>query len=272
MKIIKKSFEDVCVSDITVVSGVRPAGRTIDNSSGRYTNGILYIWSGEVRFWNKDKKSFGIKEGNLVFIPKSYKYKMQYAQPDTVFVLVNFEMFTKNGDNILLSDDITVLAKDDESLKIAGFMNNFELCSAAQSFAATLRRKALLYSLLGLAYEKQMLFSYKDRKSSQIFPGAILLEQNYLENIPVSKFAEASKLSVSSFRALFNKEYGMSPLQYRNRLRVDRAVILLSEGDCTVSEAAYACGFENIGYFCRYYKKITGETPSQTKARRRGNK
>ena len=31
-----------------------------------------------------------------------------------------------------------------------------------------------------------------------------------------------------------------------------------------VAEAAYACGFENIGYFCRYYKKITGEMPSET--------
>ena len=80
-------------------------------------------------------------------------------------------------------------------------------------------------------------------------------------------FAEASGISISLFRALFSKQFGMSPVQYRNRLRIDRAAVILSEGSCTVSEAAYACGFENIGYFCRCYKKFMEETPMETKLR-----
>ena len=39
------------------------------------------------------------------------------------------------------------------------------------------------------------------------------------------------------------------------------------EGEFTVAEVAYASGFENIGYFCRYYRHITGETPGETKKR-----
>ena len=44
-----------------------------------------------------------------------------------------------------------------------------------------------------------------------------VIHENYLENIPVAKFAEASGISISLFRSLFGKQYGMSPIQYRNR-------------------------------------------------------
>ena len=79
------------------------------------------------------------------------------------------------------------------------------------------------------------------------------------------QYAEASHVSVNTFRNLFQKQFGMSPLKYRNYLRIERAKELLCEGSFTVAEVAYASGFENIGYFCRYYRQITGESPSETK-------
>ena len=96
-------------------------------------------------------------------------------------------------------------------------------------------------------------------------PGVLLLKQTYLENLPVEVFAKKSNISVGAFRQLFHKQYNMSPVQYRNHLRISRAQQLLQHGDCSVAEVAYECGFENVGYFCRYYKKITGQTPHQSK-------
>lgn len=105
----------------------------------------------------------------------------------------------------------------------------------------------------------------KSEQYSQIAQGATLLKQTYLENLPIETFAKQSNISVSAFRQLFNKQYGMSPIKYRNMLRINRAKQLLENDNCTVAEVAYASGFENIGYFCRYYKKVTGKTPKQTK-------
>ena len=92
-----------------------------------------------------------------------------------------------------------------------------------------------------------------------------MLEQTYLENLPIEKYAAESHVSVNTFRSVFQKQFGMSPLKYRNYLRIERAKELLSEGCFTVTEVAYASGFENIGYFCRYYRQLTGEAPGQTK-------
>lgn len=260
-------FEDICISDATVMSGVRPAGRSINHLTGRKKNGLLYIWSGEASFQECSEQALTAKSGELIFIPKGCCYKMQYTAPNTTFVLINLDILDKCGKDFLLSKSITLLATDDASHRIAGIMAKLELCGAVQNLFALFRRKELVYKLLGAVYEIGSMPSIKPQKYQQIFAGVLLLEQSYLENLPVSSFAKASGISVSLFRSLFSKQYGMSPIQYRNRLRIDRARTFLSEGGCTVSEVAYACGFENIGYFCRCYKKITGETPMETKLR-----
>ena len=262
-----EAFEDIYISDATVLSGIRPAGRSANNSAGRKNNGLLYIWRGAALFSEYSGHGFVAQSGELIYIPKGCRYKMQYTAPDSTFVLINLEIFDKHGKDFLFSKEIMFLAKDSTSHRIAGIMAELERCGAVQSLPALFRRKELIYKLLGTVYELGSIPSIMPQKYQQIFAGVLLLEQSYLENLPVARFAEASGISISLFRSLFSKQYGMSPVQYRNRLRIDRATDILSEGSCTVSEAAYACGFENIGYFCRCYKKITGETPLETKLR-----
>lgn len=262
-----KAFEDIFICNATILSGVRPAGRSVNNLTGRKNNGLLYIWSGEAIFSEQTGQTLTVKRGELIFIPKGCCYTMRYTAPSTTFVLINLEMLDKSHKDLLLFSSITLLATDDDSHRIAGIMAELELCGTVQSLPALFRRKELIYKLLGTVYEISSMPSIKSPKYQRIFAGVLLLEQSYLENLPVSKYAEASNISVSLFRSLFGKQYGMSPIQYRNRMRINRAAAILSEGSCTVSEAAYACGFENIGYFCKYYKKVTGETPLETKRR-----
>lgn len=262
-----ETFNDIYISDATVLSRVRPAGRSTDDLAGRKKNGLLYIWSGEADFQEYLGQTFTAKSGELIFIPKGCRYKMQYTAPSTTFVLINLEIFDQCGKDFLLSKNITLLAKDGTSHRIAGIMSKLELCGDAHNLYTLFRRKELIYKLLGAVYEIGSMPSIKPQKYQQIFAGVFLLEQSYLENLPIAKFAEASGISISLFRSLFRKQYGMSPIQYRNRLRIERARTILLEGGCTVSEVAYDCGFENIGYFCRCYKKIMGETPLETKLR-----
>ncbi len=263
-----KSFEDICIGNITVLSGIRPSGRTIDHfAGGRKSHGILYIFSGQARFRQQNGRTVKATDGELLLLPKGLKYKMQYTAESTTFVLIDLEIFDKKGIDRGFSEEIELLARDDCSHRIARIMADLELCATAQSLTAVFRRKELVFRLLRIICEADSPFVLKNQGHPQILAGVLLLEQSFLENLPISRFAEACSISESSFRSLFGKQYGMSPIQYRNRLRIHRAAAMLSEGSCTISEAAYACGFENIGYFCRYYKKITGETPTQTKQR-----
>ena len=259
-------FDDLHISDISVISGTRSYKMTVDHSCyGRKNNGILFVWEGEATFFNEQNKVIVVSSGELAFLPKHKKYRLEYTAKSTTFVVVNFDLCDKGGQEVSLFEDITLAAKDDAAHRIARIMTNFELCSTAKTTETTFRKKELMYRLLGMIYAAGWSFMEKDEVNSKIVEGVRLLEQTYLENQPISKYAEASHVSVNTFRNLFQKQFGMSPLKYRNHLRIERAKELLCEGSFTVAEVAYASGFENIGYFCRYYRQTVGETPTETK-------
>ena len=265
MKKKDQFWEELRPGEITVVSGQRPQGRGTDVSGGRRTSGFLYIWQGEATFYLPSGERTLVSAGELVFLPKNKKYKMRYTGERTVFVLVNLELYGEGGEEILPWEEITVLLRDDGSYRLAKLMTSLELCGASRSALASLRKKELLFRLLGLICARGEEELPADGATPQIAAGVRLLEQTYLENLPISQYAEACHISVNYFRSLFQKQLGASPVKYRNRLRIERARELLREGGFTVSEVAYATGFENVGYFCRYYRKVVGETPKQTK-------
>ena len=265
-------FDDLHISDITVVSGVRHRGRTADHSAiGRVKCGILYIWEGEAIFRGDNREKIVVTDGDVVYLPKHKKYRMEYTADSTTFVLVNFDLFDKDNNEITMSDSVVVLATDDAGKRIARTMTKFELCSAAKDFGAVLLKKELIYRLFRLIYTSSPILSLKSEFDSQIIDGVHLLERTYLENLPITKYAEAANTNVNMFRRLFQKQFGTSPVKYRNNLRIERAKELLGEGNFTISEVAYASGFENVGYFCRCYRQITGESPGDTKKRNQYN-
>ena len=260
--------KEFSIRNITLVAGSRPAGRTVDRlETPRPDHGILFIWEGEAHFSSPRIPDLAVHPGELFYIPAGCCYKMQYTAHATSFVLVNLEMLSADGHAIFLNDHFAILARDDEDHRFFEIMVNFERCALESGPGIFCRKKELAYRLLGALLDENHADTLEGKRTSAILPGVMMLQKNYLENIPIAKFAEACNISLTNFRSQFAKKYGMSPLQYRNRLRIERAITLLQEGSCTVAEAAYAAGFENIGYFCRYYKKITGDTPSETRLR-----
>ena len=262
-------LEDLCICDVSVISGIRPKGRSTDNSRGRRSAGILFVWKGEATFYFEGQ-TLRATDGELVFLPRGMRYRMTYTAPSTTYVVVNFGLRDKNGAELFLLDGITVLAKDDATHRIAQAMTALELCGAARTGSGVLRKKELVYRLLGLVYSLDPRGLYGGTVDPKIAEGVQLLEQSYLENLPIATYAAASHLSVNGFRALFHKQFGTSPVKYRNHLRLERARELLLEGSLSVAEVAYASGFENLGYFCRYYRQVMGEAPGDTKHRASG--
>ena len=261
--ITEKRKENICVGDVVVISGVRPMGKSYRHrQTGRANHGILYVRSGEATFYLQEG-ILKVTDGQLLYLPQGLEYKMQYTGESTSFVVVNFDLWGENTAPVSLFDGVKVLTDPDPTHSFESIMTKLELCGAAQNLSGQFRRKELLCRLLAVLCSSQELPD--GGQYPRIGEGVRLLKQTYLENLSIETFAAACSLSESAFRQLFRKQYGISPLQYRNRLRIQRARELLEYDHCTVAEAAYASGFENLGYFCRCYKKITGQTPKQTK-------
>jgi len=57
----------------------------------------------------------------------------------------------------------------------------------------------------------------------------------------------------------------MSFVDWLNRERIDRAIILLQSSDKRINEVAVQVGIDNANYFSILFKKLTGKTPKQVR-------
>ncbi len=74
-------------------------------------------------------------------------------------------------------------------------------------------------------------------------------------------------VSPSYLFRLFKKKMGVTPMRYRNLVRIDKAKLLLLDRTLTIEEVAERVGFEDAKYFARVFKKETGASPSAFRTR-----
>lgn len=100
-----------------------------------------------------------------------------------------------------------------------------------------------------------------------VYPAIQKLRMDYAEKISIDELAKMCNVSKFHFCHVFKIVTGMSVLQYQTKYRLQVADIFLENTTKTVSEIAEMCGFEDICYFSRCYKKHTGISPKQKRTR-----
>lgn len=87
---------------------------------------------------------------------------------------------------------------------------------------------------------------------------------------PVDFMAVATEAGITDrqLRKLFAAHIGSTPSEFLLRLRIDRAVELLSFGELSVKEVCFACGFSSPQYFARVFRKATGCSPASVLVRK----
>lgn len=98
-------------------------------------------------------------------------------------------------------------------------------------------------------------------QGSQVTKAIAWLKRNYKEPLHVEELAERSNMASSTFHKYFKCITTLSPLQYQKRLRLDEAQRLMLSGECDVTQAAFAVGYESVTQFIREYKRLFGDSP-----------
>ena len=79
----------------------------------------------------------------------------------------------------------------------------------------------------------------------------------------MSDLAAAACMSEATFYRAFRNEFGITPVAYLTRLRVDRARQLLADPGRSVTDVAASVGFGSVSHFIRVYREHVGLTPKQ---------
>lgn len=93
------------------------------------------------------------------------------------------------------------------------------------------------------------------------------IEREYTTRLTLAALAEQAQVN-EKYLCRFFKEYtGQTPIDYINRLRIDRACYEMSVGRLNVTEAAFECGFNELSYFSKTFKKYKGISPGEYRRR-----
>ena len=101
----------------------------------------------------------------------------------------------------------------------------------------------------------------RDKIPSYVRRTKELFDTQYQENYTLDKLETLFGKSKYSICREFGAHYGISPLQYLNRRRIEEAKRLLLSTDLPVHEIASHVGIENTNHFIQLFKKNTGATP-----------
>lgn len=86
-------------------------------------------------------------------------------------------------------------------------------------------------------------------------------KENFL--VGIKRFVDLSGKTQEHLTRELKRHYNISPSEYINSLRLKEVTKLLIESDLAIIEIILNCGFNNIGYFNRSFKKQYGMTPRE---------
>src|SRR5438309_4762430 len=87
------------------------------------------------------------------------------------------------------------------------------------------------------------------------------------EDWPVERLARVSGVSEAHFARSFKEAFGLPPHRYLLTRRIERATALLRDTDLAITAIAFETGWNSLGTFGRTFRDVTGESPSELRAR-----
>lgn len=101
------------------------------------------------------------------------------------------------------------------------------------------------------------------KRAHLLAPALSKIFKDYDRRLSIDELAELCSISKYYFCRLFKEEMGMTAVEYITKHRISLAEALLREGKKSIEEIAYLCGFEDISYFYRCFKKVKGVSPKR---------
>lgn len=110
------------------------------------------------------------------------------------------------------------------------------------------------------ALRSSRLTSTFDEKLEPVFHYVL---ENFKDKITTQTAAGLAFMNEAAFCRYFKRRTNKTLSQFVNQVRITHATYLLSANNKSIAEICYECGFENMSYFNRQFRVITGKTPSQ---------
>lgn len=233
----------VTVASVGAVCVMRKAGFRFEQKTGKPLCSLIFVETGELDFaFYGTGDTVCVKPGNVLYIPRKFPYHVQYRKDGMRVKILHFDTGPEALPAFLQK---TMLLDSSEAASVFALLSQERINNDLYLLSG-------VYTLLALLRDETEAVPGKYR---QLRPALESIRYQYAEEHKIADYAKQCGMSESFFRRVFREYTGYTPVEYRNRIRLAAAEKLISSGECTVSEAAYLAGFQNLSFYYQLRRK-----------------
>lgn len=244
---------------------------------------IVFIRKGTYEF-EINLETYILKEGDICFINSEDLHKMAGKAKTTIHDVLLFDSkilnFTYEDDfeeNVIAPFVAkekrfppVITPQNSNYQRISTIIQKLMIQSIEQNNGWYCSCKLLLLELLNIMEEQHLLLSSNKllsatdkQKISRYKDITSYIEKNYAEPITLQQLADIIPCNSQYLCRFFKEITGITPIQYLIQKRVEYACEMLKETTKSILEISLDCGFDNVSYFIRQFKKLKGCTPKE---------
>ena len=135
-------------------------------------------------------------------------------------------------------------------------------CEADASLTAPLLIKAAMMKLIAYYIEHAAAGAEPAAASRPLQAVIEHIHLHYDRNLTIDELAERAYLHPNYFIRVFKRHFGLSPIQYVNRKRIEEAKWLLASTNLKLAEIGDSVGIPDVSYLSKLFKSSTGLSPT----------
>lgn len=227
---------------------------------------FVFILSGSLQIY-LDGEIVSANSGDIALINSSVMHSFKITStPLDYYVLIVSDEFLKTHS---LYSETVEFSPIIRSKKASDILNEIILENErADNFSSSLIEGKIieLLVLINRNFSKTKPEpSFKAHKKTDIVKETLdYLKVNFKKKLSVDEISSSLAFSKSYLSHAFKEVTGYSIISYVNLLKCQCATALI-KGGSTISQACAECGFTDLSYFTRIFKKTMGYLPSEIK-------
>lgn len=254
---------------------IEPINTPWNDTVEAYT--LRWLVSGEADFIINSEK-IHLNSGQILLSKPSSNVTMDFNKNDEIIYSISaFEGDLSLLQSLPFEKPLTISAMEHELL-FQYFYTATQYYNDSSAIKNSESIKQYLLSLLNMILlkfdiqngeNKKIVFSNPSKTITQVYDQGITsdikeyLRKNISTSISLKKLSDELGVSVNTAMHIFKKNVGMGIIEYFNKLKIERAMSLISEGELSFRTISERLGFETPEYFSRVFKKQTGMTPTE---------
>ncbi|WP_186445949.1 AraC family transcriptional regulator [Paenibacillus cremeus] len=226
--------------------------------------GLHFILEGKVRLTCEDQEKV-LEKGDLfcLFPQRTYIYSCEATPLRMAWLALDGPQVPQLLEQLDL-DATKPYARQKLTVSAKRTLQRIQELFERETEERELRWQSLLYQLFeqlqasGKPNRQLKVNSEKDWLQTSIE----YLNLHFMENVKIADAAERAGVHRSHFSMVFTKSVGISPLQYIQKLRMDKSAELLKQTKLTITEIALSVGYPDLYTFSRAFTRYFKRTPS----------